>query len=336
MMDLAPSEEQIMLRDMVRRFLDDRLDATTMGKGPMAAADWRALGDLGLFAFLLPERAGGMGGGAQDVMIVAEEFGRSLAITPLAESVLLCAGLVAQHGTQAQIDRWIEPVLSGDAVLAFARGGSINGSVVDGSVGLVRDGMAATAFVIATPEGGVAMVDADAPGVSRTAVRLVDGSMAAHVTLSEAACEMVDVSDQALAEAQSLAELAVVAELVGAMTRLLDLTLDYVKQRKQFGKPIASFQVIQHRCARLYMALEQSRSLLIKAALIEGKGAMAARTSARAFVADAALRLAEDCVQLHGGMGVTEELVVGRGLRRVLLLSKLFGGAASARAALAA
>jgi alkylation response protein AidB-like acyl-CoA dehydrogenase len=335
-MDLAPSDEQVMLRDMVRRFLDDRLDATTMGKGPMAAQDWRALGELGLFAFLLPERAGGMGGGAQDVMIVAEELGRSLAITPLAESVLLCAGLFAQHGTQAQIDRWVEPLLSGDAVLGFAQGGSIDGDVVSGNVGLVRDGMAADAFVVATRGGAIAVVPADAAGVSRSPVRMVDGSIAAQVTFESVACETIDVPAEGQAEAKSLAELAVVAELVGAMSRLLDLTVDYVKQRKQFGKAVASFQVIQHRCARMYLALEQSRSLLIKAALTEGSAATVARTSARAFVADAALQLAEDCVQLHGGMGVTEELAVGRGLRRVLLLSKLFGGSASARAELAA
>ena len=335
-MDLAPSDEQVMLRDMVRRFLHDRLDATTMGKGPMAEADWRALGELGLFAFLLPERAGGMGGGAQDVMIVAEELGRSLAITPLAESVLLCAGLIAQHGTQAQIDRWIEPLLSGDAVLGFAQGGSIDVDVVSGNVGLVRDGMAADAFVAATRGGAIALVPADAAGVSRSPVRMVDGSIAAQVTFESVACETIEVSAEDQGEAKSLAELAVVAELVGAMSRLLDLTVDYVKQRKQFGKAVASFQVIQHRCARMYLALEQSRSLLVKAALTEGSAAAVARTSARAFVADAALRLAEDCVQLHGGMGVTEELAVGRGLRRVLLLSKLFGGSASARAALAA
>jgi alkylation response protein AidB-like acyl-CoA dehydrogenase len=334
-MDLVPSDEQVMLRDMVRRFLDDRLDATTMGKGPMAGEDWRALGELGLFAFLMPERAGGMGGGAQDVMIVAEELGRSLAITPLAESVLLCAGLIAQHGTQAQVDRWIEPILSGDAVLAFAEGGSAEGGVTNGSLGLVRNGMAANAYVVLTQDGDLALVAADAPGVSRSAVRLVDGSLAAQVTLADAPGETILASRQDLAEVKSVAELAIVAELVGAMARLLDLTLDYVKQRKQFGKALASFQVIQHRCARLYVALEQSRSLLIKAALTEGQSAVAARTSARAYVADAALRLAEDCVQLHGGMGVTEELAAGRALRRVLLLSKLFGGAASARAALA-
>jgi len=124
--------------------------------------------------------------------------------------------------------------------------------------------------------------------------------------------------------------------MVGAMGTLLDLTVDYAQQRRQFGKPIGSFQVIQHRCARLYTLLEQSRSMLLRAALVADGERPAAVTAAKAYVCDAALKLAEDAVQFHGGMGVTDELAVGRGLRRVLLLSRLFGGAMAARRALAA
>src|SRR3546814_7964478 len=109
------------------------------------------------------------------------------------------------------------------------------------------------------------------------------------------------------------------------MASLLDLTVDYVRQRHQFGKPIASFQVVQHRCARMYTWLEQSRSLLLKAALAEEEARVRAVTAARAYIGDAALKLAEEAVQLHGGMGVTDELAIGRGLRRVLLLSRLHG-----------
>jgi alkylation response protein AidB-like acyl-CoA dehydrogenase len=332
-MELAPTDEQAMVRDTVRRFLADRIDATSMAGGPMTAGDWRALGELGLFAFLLPEQAGGMGGGAAEVMIVAEELGRALAITPLAESVILCGRLVALGDAG---DRWGEALAQGEAVLAFARGGRIDDGRVAGDCGIVRDGMEAAAFVVALETGAVVLVEADAPGVHRTPVRLVDGSIAAALRFEGAPAAMLDVSANALAGAVALAELAIVGELVGAMGTLLDLTLDYVRQRQQFGKPIGSFQVIQHRCARLYTLLEQSRSLLLKAALVEEAERGRAVVAARAYVCDAALRLAEDAVQLHGGMGVTEELAVGRGLRRVLLLSRLFGGAAQARAALAA
>lgn len=332
-MDLALSDEQGMVRDMVRRFLADRYDATTMAKAPMSPADWQALGELGLFAFLLPEAMGGMGGGAAEVMIVAEEMGRALAITPLAESVVLCGHALSGSALAA---KWGQPLGDGKAVLAFAQGGAIANGAVSGSVDIVREGMDAAAFLVADVHGQLALVDAEAPGVVRRPVRLVDGSIAAQLHFEEATAEPIALSSEALAACVALAELAILAELVGAMDTLLALTLDYVRERHQFGKPIGSFQAVQHRCARLYTDLEQSRSLLLKAALVDAADRPRAVTRAKAFIGDAALGLAEAAVQLHGGMGVTEELAVGRGLRRILLLSRLFGGGIAARAALAA
>lgn len=332
-MNLAPSDEQAMVREVVRRFLADRTDPSTMAKGPMSRADWEALGELGVFALLLPEDAGGMGGGAAEVMIVAEEMGRALAITPLAESVVLCGRAIA--GSEAGA-RWAEPLVQGRALIAFATGGTWAERRLSGAVGIVREGMAASAFVVASENGTALLVDAAAPGVIRAPVRLVDGNMAADVRFEGALAEPLAASADVLAAARTLAELAIVAELVGGMATLLDLTVDYVRQRHQFGKPIGTFQVVQHRCARLYTLLEQSRSLLLKAALVGDERRAQAVTAAKAYVCDAALRLAEDAVQLHGGMGVTDELAVGRGLRRVLLLSRLYGGAMAARAALAA
>ncbi|AHE52998.1 acyl-CoA dehydrogenase family protein [Sphingomonas sanxanigenens] len=332
-MNLAPTDEQAMVREMVRRFLADRYDTGSMAKLPMSREDWRALGELGLLGFLLPEGAGGMGGGAAEVMIVAEEMGRALAITPLAESIVLCGRAIA--GSKAG-QRWAEPLAQGTALLAFARGGVVSEERLSGSAGIVREGMDAAAFVVVPEGGGALLIDAAAPGVVRMPVRLVDGSMAAHLGFQDTATEPLPIRSEALAMAVALAELAVVAEMVGSMATLLDLTLDYVRQRHQFGKPIASFQVVQHRCARLYASLEQCRSLLLKAALVEEQRRLRAVATAKAYVCDAALKLAEDAVQLHGGMGVTDELAVGRGLRRVLLLSRLHGGAIAARAVLAA
>jgi alkylation response protein AidB-like acyl-CoA dehydrogenase len=332
-MNLALSDEQLMVRDMVRRFLVDRYDAATMAKGPMSPDDWRALGGLGLFALLTPEQAGGLGGGAAEVMIVAEEMGRALAITPLAEAILLCGRVIA--GNPAA-ERWGDRLMQGNALLAFARGGELADGKLCGSAAIVRDGMDADAFVVETPAGALLLVDAMDSAVRRAPVRLVDGSMAANVRFDAVQAVPFTVPASAWAEAQALTGLSIVAELVGAMATLLDLTVDYVRQRQQFGKPIASFQVVQHRCARMYTWLEQSRSLLLKAALVEEEERVRAVTAARAYVGDAALKLAEAAVQLHGGMGVTEELAVGRGLRRVLLLSRLHGGGIAARAALAA
>ncbi len=339
-MDLLPSEEQVLLRDMVRRFLADRQDANTMGRGPIAREDWLALGELGLFAFLLPENAGGMGGGVADALIVAEEFGRGLAITPLAESVLLCAELIAQHGTPDQIERWVKQVVQGEAILAFAQGVSAwrNGDawILDGAAGLVRDGAGAAAILVTTDNSQLLLVDAKAAGVVRTPVRLADGSAAADLRFDGAPSTLISASPEHVSAAIGRAELAIVSELVGLMATLYEMTVNYVKQRRQFGVAIGSFQVVQHRCARLFMLLEQSRSMLLKAAFVEEYARERAIVAARAYVSDASLKLAEEVVQLHGGMGVTDELPVGRGLRRILVLSKLFGGAASARAALAA
>ncbi len=339
-MDLAPSEEQVLLRDTVARFLADTQDATAIGRGPIAAADWRALGQLGLFAFLLPESAGGMGGGPDDVAVVAEALGRALAITPLAEGVLLCGAILSAVGSQAQTQRWLPTILTGETVLAFVRGGSAReeggGYVLRGVSDIVRDGMDAAAFVVEAEGGEVLLVDAAAAGLIRRPIRLLDGSSAARVEFDRVAAERLAVSADDLSTAVAIAQIANVAEMVGVMTTLYEATVDYVKQRRQFGAPIGSFQVVQHRVARLFVLLEQSRSMLLRAAAGDPGTRVAAVTAARAYVSDAARRLAEDAVQLHGGMGVTDELVVGRGLRRLLLLSRLDGGGEAARAWLAA
>lgn len=332
-MDLTLSDEQTMVREMVRRFLADRYDATTMAKGPMSPKDWRALGELGLFALLTPEQAGGLGGGAVEVMIVSEEMGRALAITPIAEAVLLCGRAIAADPAAGG---WSDRLMQGDALLAFARAGEVVDGRLSGLAEIVREGMNAYAFIVETEAGALLLVDAKDSGIRRTPVRLVDGSMAANVRFDAAQAIPLSVPASAWAEAHALAGLSIAAELVGAMATLLDLTVDYVRQRHQFGKPIASFQVVQHRCARMYTSLEQSRSLLLKAALVETEARESAVRAARGYICDAALKLAEEAVQLHGGMGVTDELAVGRGLRRVLLLSRLHGGGIAARAALAA
>jgi alkylation response protein AidB-like acyl-CoA dehydrogenase len=206
---------------------------------------------------------------------------------------------------------------------------------VTGSLGIVPDGDVADAIVVALDDGGVVLIDGGAPGVTRHPVRLVDGTGAAELQFEGTPAVKFDVDDADLARALALADLAIASELVGTMATLLDHAVEYVKQRRQFGQPIGSFQAVQHRCARMYTLLEQSRSMVLKAALAEEHSRQHAVTCAKAYVGDAALQLSEDAVQLHGGMGVTDELAVGRALRRVLLLSRLFGGSAAARAELA-
>lgn len=350
-MTLEPTEEQALLRDMVSRFLADHVLPEKAGREPLPAADWRALGDLGVPALALPESAGGLGGGAPEIAIVAEAFGRAAAMTPLAECAVLCAVLIAEGGDEALRSRWIEVVTSGRSLVAYAGQGEGLGDlsaersgdawVLNGERRLVRHGAAAAAFVVAFDDAapGLLLVEAATPGLTTLPYRLADGDWAAVARFDGvrvAASARLAVSATGRRRALALAQLAIVAEMVGLMQTLYEATVDHVRQRRQFGVPIGSFQVIQHRVARLFVLLEQSRSILLRAVFADDQSFATAVTEARAYVADAALRLAQDATQLHGGMGVTEDLLVGRGHRRLLVLSHLFGGALAARAELAA
>jgi alkylation response protein AidB-like acyl-CoA dehydrogenase len=337
-MRLEPSEEQVMLRDTVARFLADRGEAAAIGAAPMPSADWRAMAGLGVFDFLMPERAGGMAGGSDDAMIVAETLGRGLAITPFGEGIIGAADLVARYGDDALVQRFVAPAMAGDATLALAVGPvREHAGRISGSLDFVRWVPQTSALVVL--DGDTAHVAT--LGTEATALvprRLADGTPAACVTLIECEAARIALPPGAAETVLAMVELVHAAEMTGAMALLYAQTADYVATRRQFGAAIGTFQAVQHKLARMFVALEQSRSLTIKAAATgrDDPGFVRAARSAKAYVADAAQRLAEDAVQLHGGIGVTDELPVGRGLRRVMVLGRLFGGAADARTRLAA
>lgn len=342
-MDISPNEEQRLIGDTVRRFFDERGGAAVLSQGPLPSADWRALAQIGALAFMLAPAAGGLGSDNQDAMIISQELGRSLAVTPAIEAVVLAAALVAQHGSAAQRATWHAPVLEGKKTIIFAGNAVIevgdDGWRIDGSFPLVRFGMGAAGYLVVQGKTAV-IVPEEAPGIARTPVRLADGSIAASLVLDGvrlSADAGFALPAEALDDAFARARIALAAQLVGAMETLYEATIDHIRQRNQFGVPIASFQVIQHRAARLFVSLEQARSMALKAALIGEGGAEWRRVAmgAHAYVAHAALRLAQEATQMHGGMGVTEEHVVGRGHRIVLTLSQTLGGTVAARAALA-
>ncbi|USU05550.1 acyl-CoA/acyl-ACP dehydrogenase [Sphingomonadaceae bacterium OTU29LAMAA1] len=337
-MDFRPSEEQVLLRDMVRRFLADAIPAPEAGKAPLPVDDWRAMGELGVLGIALPAAAGGMDGAPQDAAIVAKELGRAVAVTPFAEAMLGAADLLARHGTTDQIDQRIVPAAEGTQRLAWAEGSvtDSDGSL-DGTCPLVRWGADADAFVI-VDSGRAWLVAGDAPGLDRHPSRLADGSVAATLSLHRCSATALAVTDDDIIRARALAQLGYVAEMVGIMATLLDQTVDYARQRRQFGVAIGTFQVVQHKLARMFVRLEQSRSLLLKAAATARDASDFVRhvTAAKAYVAEAAQHVAEEAVHLHGGMGVTDELVVGRALRRVMVLARVFGRAEEARHRLAA
>jgi len=331
---LALSEEQVMVRDMVRRLLRESQDEAALGCGPMPAALWQKMASLGVGMALLPERAGGLGGSPRDVALVAEEFGRALTVAPLAEGLVAATGLVARCGENAAVERWVNPVVAGGTPLAWA--GGVADIAADGSLSgqlrFVRWAQDAPALVVPA-EGTAYIIPTDAEGVVIDGDFLLDGTPTGNITLHHAQGERLPLPQGAVAEAAALAQLAYVAEMVGAMALLHWQTADYVQQRRQFGAAIFSFQAVQHKLARMFVLLEQSRSLLLKAASHQSTapGFGAAVTSAKAYVADAAQHLAEEAVQLHGGIGITDELIVGRGLRRIAVLARLFGSAEEAR-----
>jgi len=335
---LEPSEEQVMLRDTVARFLADRGEAAAIGAGPMPAADWRAMAELGLFGFLLPERAGGMGGGSDDAMIVAEALGKGLAITSLGESVLGAADLIARYGDDMVVRRFVAPAMAGEAMLALAIGSAReDAGRISGTFDFVRWAPQASALVVLDGDAAHVVV-LGTEAATLTPRRLADGTPAACVALRDCESTRIALPPGAADTALATVDLAHAAELIGAMALLYAQTADYAATRQQFGAAIGTFQAVQHKMARMFVALEQARSLTIKAAATgrEDAGFVRAARSARAYVADAAQFLAEEAVQVHGGIGVTDELPVGRGLRRVMVLARLFGGAADARARLAA
>lgn len=337
-MRLEPSEEQVMLRDTLSRFLADRNDTKSMGAGPLARRDWHGLADLGLLSYLLPERAGGLGGGADDAMIAAEAIGRALAITPLGEGIAGAADVISRYGSDALIARFVVAVLAGDSTLALSDGAIEERSgLITGELPFVRWAPDAAAFVVLGRDRAH-VVAADAPGVAMVRSRLADGTPAATVSLTNAPAEVIELPPGVAATTLAMVDLVHAAEMIGVMALLSALTADHVATRRQFGVAIGTFQVVQHRRARMFVGLEQARSLTIKAAATgrDTAGFVPAARAAKAYAAEAAQTLAEDAVQLHGGIGVTDELPVGRALRRVLVLGRLFGSAAAARTLLAA
>ena len=180
---------------------------------------------------------------------------------------------------------------------------------------------------------GFYFVDRDAPGLAITPFRIADGSVAARLRLEDVPVrEKLDVSFDAFLSAVDDSRIAACAEMIGIMSTLFEATLEHVRTRKQFGAPLGSFQVIQHRMADLYVLLEQSRSQLYRAALsgTSGRAQPAAVAGMKSYVSAAALEMGEQCIHLHGGMGITDELLIGHALKRIRVLALTFGDATAA------
>ena len=349
-MDLDYSEEQLLLRDSAERFLGAEYDFATRQKIAATAEGWSGeiwaqFAELGWLALPLPETAGGLGGGAVELGLLMEAFGKALVLEPYLASVVLGGGAVAALGDAAQQQAVLPGVAEGAVRLAFAhderqpvtaeRQG--HGWRIDGRKVNVLAAGAADHLVVSARIGdgqGLFMVSAGAAGLTVEPYAILDGSRAGDIMLSgvslgaDALLGRSEDSGDAIDTVIDRAIIALASDTLGALTVLLDATVEYSKTRVQFGKPIGTFQALQHRMAEMAVLREEARAVALFAMLnADGPPVARARaaSAAKVKIGRAARTIAEQAIQIHGGMGVTDELNVGAYFKRVLTFELLFG-----------
>jgi len=337
-MDFNLSNEHRMLQDSLRRTLE-------RGEGSDGRKLWQALAEMGAGAALLPEAAGGMGGTGADIALVAEEIGRAGAVVPMIDSVLLGAGvLVAAGGHEALVAALvsgrahaaladIEPGARYDPITNTRACKQGDGWLLRGEKSPVVGGEDADWLIVtAADDDGVAglyLVAGDAPGLSRRGYSLMDGGRGADIALDEVPGQRLgghDLLDRPLAAAV----LAVCADAVGTITRVLDMTTEHLRTRRQFGQPIGTFQALAHRLADLVIDAEGARSAVANLAdHLDAQPMLRERhvSAAKVTVGETARLVAEEAIQMHGGIGLTQEYGLGVLARRLLAADARFGDA---------
>jgi alkylation response protein AidB-like acyl-CoA dehydrogenase len=365
-MDFNLNKEQELLRDGLGKFLATRYDLeksrTAAKLGPGWQPDiWRGLADeLGILGAAFPESVGGIGGGPVEIMVIAEELGRALVIEPFIDTVVVAGGLLQRTDNPAAA-ALLEHIADGSAIVALAStepGGahSVSTTAVDtgGDWVLTGEKIVVTAAPLATHLLITAKTSPDSQGVSLFLTefdpaappaglevhgyRTIDDRRAADLTMDQlrlpADTLLTDDATASLAQARDEGAAAVCAEAVGAMRKVLSDTVEYCKQRQQFGQPIGNFQVLQHRMVDMYMELEQAVAAVYLAVLnLEAEPHVRARavSAAKATIGRAARFVGQNSVQLHGGMGMTEELAIGHYFKRLTALQYEFGSTDSHR-----
>lgn len=355
-MNLQLTSEQQMLRESAVRWVAER-GRPAHGVAPAEPASrWREMADMGWLGITLPEAQGGLGQGAAEACVLAEALGAGPVAEPFIPVTLLAGGLLAAGGSDSQRARWLPAIAAGDAVVVTAtieRGATNDigatttrarregaGWVLDGEKRLVPSGQLAQAWLVAarTDDGEIAffVVERGAAGVTARAFETVDGAGACALSLAGVRvgddARLPGATQAGFEQVNDLAIVAACAESVGAMDALVRTTVDYTKQRQQFGKPLSANQVLRHRMADMSVLADEARSATLGAVLALQQGGdpqarARAVAGARAKVGLAARKVAEEAVQLHGGMGVTQELTVGTWLRRQMALDAMFGPA---------
>lgn len=336
-MNFDLSDDQRLLKDSIDRLIADRyqLDqrAAWMAEPQgWSAMIWQEMVDMGLTMMPFPEAVGGLGLGSVELMIVGEAFGRGLVVEPYLPSIVL-AGTAILHGAGDQAEALLAPLMSGEAIAALADWADIvlEGAALSGTATTILGGNSATKFVLPLGDGAV-VVAADTPGVSVRPFKLHGGGGAADVVLRNVPLEATEaLADGCVERALEAGMAFLAAEAAGAMQAALDTTVEYLKTREQFGKPIGSNQALQHMAAEMLVEVEQARSAAIFAAILANEPDDLERArgmaAVKAIIGRSGRFVAQTAVQLHGGIGVSEEHVVSHWFRRLTAIDMLLGNA---------
>ena len=359
-MDFNLSKEQELLRDGLAKFLSTRYDLEKSRSAAKTGAGWqpeiwRSFADeLGILGATFGEDVGGIGGGAVELMVITEALGHALVVEPYVDTVVVAGGLLQRAGGE-RATALLEQVVAGSALVALAAGEADQGDdwrnpattaerdgdrwILNGAKTMAMTAPLATHLLItATTSAGLSLFLVDmtsAPeGLTMTGYRTVDDRRAADLVLDGVrlpADALLGDDGQAwpsLERARDEGAAAVCSEAVGCMRKVLADTVEYCKQRQQFGVPIGSFQVLQHRMVDMHIDVEQASAAVLLAVLhLEDDAAVRARSvsAAKATVGRAARFVGQQAVQLHGGMGMTEELAIGHYFKRLTAMQFEFG-----------
>ena len=365
-MDFSLNEVQEMLADSIDKFIENEYAFDTRqryaaSESGYSADVWAMIAELGWTAVPFSEDDGGFDGDQRDIMVIMQRFGRGLVLEPYLANIILAGGVLRRVGSADQKQQWLQPIISGEfqATLAFtepqarydlaniATTASKDGDswILNGNKGFVPNGGTSDLIIVPARTAGdqsdskgitLFAVPTDTDGVSLNAYHTVDGLRAAELALQHVRVDGDSVLGEVGAGLAALeatiddATLAICAEGVGIMHVLKDKTIEYSKSRLQFGVPIGSFQALQHRMVDMLTACEQAQSLLLWAAMTcaaEDDQARRAISSLKYLVGTSGQTLAEEAVQIHGGMGVTWDLDVAHYFKRLTAIGQLFGDA---------
>ena len=357
-MNIEFTDEQKMLANMVEKFTADQYDVLKRQKylkekSGFSAKNWAVMAETGLLTIPISEESGGSGGSAADLISVMQPFGRAVAVEPMLSCAVFAGHFLDIGGTPKQKKDWVSKIMNGSKHIAIAHSehnarydlGYVTTGYNETKIGFKLTGHktfvlgagAADAYIIsAIPQGGSSddrssirffIIEDGINEISKRTYRLTDGSVACELDLHGISAAPMDATFEEFLQSVALTKIGACAEMVGLTELLFDKTVDYVKTREQFGKPLAKFQVIQHRLSDAYCKLELSRSHLINLASLcpDDDNYHKTISGTKASISKTALEIAEEAIQLHGGMGVSDEMLVGQALKRVLVLSTLFG-----------